>query len=517
MNKRLSKFRLLLFVFCLIFGAEKLPLYAQDFTQTLQWSKDSNVLEYKVEIQTRSGNSVTTLTTENNYISLSLKEGSYRYRITAYDFLGREAVSTNWINFDVAIAKQPEIKHDKKLESLEEDGKSLDINVNVEDISSESKAELVNVDTKERIPGELVLSSAAAASAGVTASETQTASKAQFAEVPEGNWKLVITNPSGLSSESQSFEVKDTIKEAKLAAAKAEEERKERERLAEEQRAKEEAERLAAIEQQRRELEEIKREEEEKLAREKAEREEIARQIREQEEAEKAREEAERLALEQAQREEEERLAREEAEAQAAEEEKEKRRQKWLTYDRKFYLVAGAGSAMPVYDADFFSEFADDTMGQSVDKSIMNFSAAIQFGYLPIHKSWFRFGMEVNAIGTQFRNISDFYEMDLNMLLLQENAAFRLRLGSNKTWLQVKGGGGVVLVQERLDYKGKTENNKQNKTLNFGYFTAGGGLSFIFIPSRVLLMELGADFYNLFIPETNIGVFNPYVGLGIQL
>ena len=172
---------------------------------------------------------------------------------------------------------------------------------------------------------------------------------------------------------------------------------------------------------------------------------------------------------------------------------------------------------MPVYDADFFSEFADDTMGQSVDKSIMNFSAAIQFGYLPIHKSWFRFGMEVNAIGTQFQNTSDFYEMDLNMLLMQENAVFRLRLGSNKTWLQLKGGGGVVLVQERLDYKGKTENNKKNKTLTFGYFTAGGGLSFIFIPSRVLVMELGADFYNLFIPETNIGVFNPYVGLGIQL
>ena len=498
-------------------GTAGLPLFAQNFDQTLQWNKDSNVLEYKVEIQTSGGKPVSTLTTENNYITLSLKEGSYRYRIIAYDFLGREAVSTNWINFDVAIAKQPEIKHDKKVESLKEDGKSLDLNINAEDVTAGSKAELVNVDTNARIPGELVLSSSAGASAAVSASETQTASKAQFDEVPEGNWKLVITNPSGLSSETGSFEVKDTIKEEKLAAAKAEEERKERERLAAEKKAKEEAERLARIEAERLEIEAIEREEAERLAREKAEREEIIRQIREEEEAEKAREEAERLAIEQALREEEERLAREEAEAAEEEERKEKQRQKWLTYDRKFYLIAGAGSAMPLYDADFFSEFADDTMGDSTNKSIMNFSGSVQFGFLPIHKKWFRFGMEVNGIGTQFKNISDFYEMDLNLLLMQENAAFRLRLGSDKTWLQVKGGGGIVLIQERLDYKGKTENNKQNKTLNFGYFTAGGGLSFIFIPSRVLVMELGADFYNLFIPETNIGVFNPYVGLGIQL
>ena len=84
---------------------------AKKFKQTLQWSSDPNVLEYKVEIQNSSGQIIQSVTTEESSISLSFKEGSYRYRITAYDFLDREAVSTGWVNFEVAIAKQPEIKH----------------------------------------------------------------------------------------------------------------------------------------------------------------------------------------------------------------------------------------------------------------------------------------------------------------------------------------------------------------------------------------------------------------------
>ena len=508
-NKRFFTIRFLTVLFCLLLLAVKNPLCAQDFKQTLQWSKDPNVLEYKVEIQTSSGKAVTTLTTEENTISLSLKEGSYRYRITAYDFLGREAVSTGWNNFEVAIAKQPEIKHQKNMESLGEDGKSLEMDVEVDDVTSDTKAELVNVDNNARIPGKLILSSSAgAAASGFSASETHAASKVRFVDVPEGNWKLVITNPSGLSSESPVFEVKDTIKEEKLAAAKAEEERKERERLEAEQKAKEEAERLAREEEQRLAIEKAEREEQERIAREQAEREELARQIREAEEAERAREEAERLALEQAQREEEERLAREEAEAAEKEEKKKQRREAWLNYDRKFYLVAGAGMAMPLYDNGFFDEF--------MKKELFNMGFTGQIGYLPIHTDKLRFGMELNGLYTQFKNENDFYGLKLSTLIIQDNLALRFKIKTNKVWLQVKAGGGIALVNEILDYYKDGEDNKKDKTLSFGYFTAGGGLSVIFIPARLFVIEAGADFYNLFIPDANIGLLNPYIGIGIR-
>ena len=100
--------------------------------------------------------------------------------------------------------------------------------------------------------------------------------------------------------------------------------------------------------------------------------------------------------------------------------------------------------------------------------------------------------------------------------MLQDNLVLRFRFKSKKVWWQVKGGGGIALVQERLDYSEIYENNKQNKTLNFGYFTAGGGLSVLFIPSAMFMVELGADFYNVFIPDMNMGVLTPYLGIGLR-
>ncbi len=264
-SKRFFTVKLLVFLFCLFYGAGVAPLFAQNFKQTLQWSADPNVLEYKVEIQDSTGKIINSVTTENNSISLSLKEGSYKYKITAYDLLGREAVSTNWISFEVVVAKQPAIEHTKNLEALQEDGKTLEINLDVDDVTADTVAELVNIASGAKIRGKLVLAAAAGAPAvGLSASETHKATKARFTDVPEGNWKLVITNPSGLSTESEAFEVKDVIKEERIAKQKAEEERLAREKAEEEARiAREKAEREEAerIDAEKAEQERLAREE----------------------------------------------------------------------------------------------------------------------------------------------------------------------------------------------------------------------------------------------------------------
>jgi preprotein translocase subunit SecG len=106
--KRTAKILTAFFCFMLLAAGQ---LYAQSsagsakkFKQTLQWSSDPNVLEYKIEIQNSSGQIIQSVTTEESSVSLALKEGSYRYRITAYDFLGREAVSTGWVNIEYITA-----------------------------------------------------------------------------------------------------------------------------------------------------------------------------------------------------------------------------------------------------------------------------------------------------------------------------------------------------------------------------------------------------------------------------
>ena len=125
--------------------------------------------------------------------------------------------------------------------------------------------------------------------------------------------------------------------------------------------------------------------------------------------------------------------------------------------------------------------------------------------------------MEFNAVGARFETDNEYFKIDLNTLILQENLAIRFRAGNNKkVWVQLKAGGGMGFINETLDYSDNTENNRQDKTLNYGYFTAGGGLSVFIIPSTMFMMEIGADFYNLFIPDKNIGILNPYVGIGIR-
>ncbi len=544
-NKKRSTFKLLIAIFCFVFLAGVTPLSAQNLSQTLKWNSDPNVLEYKVEVKDKSGTIIKSFITEESSINLTLEEGSYKYKITAYDFLGRESVSTDWVSFEVVIAKQPEIVHKKNLESLEEDGKSLSLDVSVEDIGSEAVAELVNVKNNKRIPGELVLApkastAAASTAAELSASETHSATKVLFDDVPEGDWKLVIKNPSGLSSESESFAVKDTHKEERIAAQKAEEERiarekaerEEQERIAAEKAAaekaaREEAERIAAekaaAEKERLEKERLEREEEERvkqeLERQRLEEERLAREEEERIEAERiAKEQAEKEEQERLIREEEERLALEEEEHRAREEEeerkleeKEKKKEKWLTYDRKFTVAAGVGSGTVLY--------SDEVFTQLVDNPMFNLAVNANIAFMPDYSRTgrFRFGVDVNAMATRLKSTTEFYDLTLNLIAIQGNLVIRFGNKSKKMWLQLKGGAGFALINEKLDYNEISENNGRIDIIHsYGYPTAGGGLSILLTPSPLFMVEIGADFYHLFIPEMNTGILNPYVEIGIR-
>ena len=541
-NKRFASARFLVFFFCLFIMAGVVPLYSKDFTQTLNWSADPNVLEYKIEIRDSTGKTVKTLTTENNSISLSLGEGSYKYRITAYDFLGRESVSTEWISFDVLVAKQPEIKHEKNLEALAEDGKSLELDLNVADVTSDTVAELVNVETGEKISGSLVLSSAssAAAGTGLSASETHLATKAQFAEVPEGNWKLVVTNPSGLSSESEKFEVRDVIKEQKIAAQKAEEERlareeaerKERERLEAERLAREEAERK---EQERLEAERLAREEAERLERERLEAEERARLEAEQLAREQAeREEAERLAREQEERErlereEAERLAKEEAAAakKAAREERKKKPALGIEFK------VGSALVMNYFENDFYGfnntniTFIDSMMGQKDEKGgsfpeELQLAPYVALSYVPDWGLPVNPGLEIRYHTFRLKHVEDDFKMistdefeytqQVNFNSIQANAIGQVKLIPQKILFNAKLGGGIMIVNAYTLYM----RSRRNTSHYYIYPILGTGLSFEFIPFKHFVFEIGADYDIILSDKVNYSYPMPYLNMGVR-
>ena len=535
-------------IVCLFFAAGTSLLYAQTksknaktySTQTLRWSADPNVLEYRIEIQDISGNIIQTVTTENNSLEISLPNGKYKYKITAYDLLGRESVNSGWNQLEVLKASQPAISMEQTLESLEEDGKTLELDVEIKDVTTGSKVELVNPETGETIAGNLLIDSAIDADA----SEVLHASKSIFENVPEGKWQLVVTNPSGLFSESEPFEVQDTMKEKRLAAEKAEKERLERERFEAE---RIEQERLA-VEQERLERERLEAEriEQERLAveQERLERERLEAERIEQERLAEELAEQERIAAELAAREklendvaanpnvpvnglkysddiismasqifEEEEMNDdyyddleipddEEIEAQR----KAERHEKWLNYDRKFYVNAGVGANFCLYDNDFISKYFMNGFTPS-------FTARIDF--LPIHKNKWRFGMEIAGSRTCYTYSNVYYDLKLDMNMLQTNLIYRFSFAKNKLWLSVKGGGGISLMQTNLIFKVETS-EKHNISENFAYFMAGGGLSLTIVPKQLIIFEIGADYTNIFMNDVSTGLISPYITAGIR-
>lgn len=547
-NKLFLKKRFFSLIVCLFFAAGTSLLYAQTksknaktySTQTLRWSADPNVLEYRIEIQDVSGNIIQTVTTENNSLEISLPNGKYKYKITAYDLLGRESVNSGWNQLEVLKASQPAISMEQTLESLEEDGKTLELDVEIKDVTTGSKVELVNPETGETIAGNLLIDSAIDADA----SEVLHASKSHFENVPEGKWQLVVTNPSGLFSESEPFEVQDTMKEKRLAAEKSEKERLERERL--------EAERI----EQERLAEEQERLERERLEAERIEQERLAaeQEILERERLEAERIEQERLAEELAEQERitAELAAREKLEndvaanpnvpvnglkysddiismaSQIFEEEemnddyyddleipddeeieaqrKAERHEKWLNYDRKFYVNAGVGANFCLYDNDFISKYFMNGFTPS-------FTARIDF--LPFHKNKWRFGMEIAGSRTCYTYSNVYYDLKLDMNMLQTNLIYRFSFAKNKLWLSVKGGGGISLMQTNLIFKVETS-EKHNISENFAYFMAGGGLSLTIVPKQLIIFEIGADYTNIFMNDVSTGLLSPYITAGIR-
>ena len=547
-NKLFLKKRFFSLIVCLFFAAGTSLLYAQTksknaktySTQTLRWSADPNVLEYRIEIQDISGNIIQTVTTENNSLEISLPNGKYKYKITAYDLLGRESVNSGWNQLEVLKASQPAISMEQTLESLEEDGKTLELDVEIKDVTTGSKVELVNPETGETIAGNLLIDSAIDADA----SEVLHASKSIFENVPEGKWQLVVTNPSGLFSESEPFEVQDTMKEKRLSAEKSEKERLERERLEAE---RIEQERLAAeqerLERERLEAERIEQErlaaEQERLERERLEAERIEQERLAEELAEQERIAAELAAREKLENDvaanpnvpvnglkytddiismasqifEEEEMNDdyyddleipddEEIEAQR----KAERHEKWLNYDRKFYVNAGVGANFCLYDNDFISKYFMNGFTPS-------FTARIDF--LPFHKNKWRFGLEIAGSRTCYTYSNVYYDLKLDMNMLQTNLIYRFSFAKNKLWLSVKGGGGISLMQTNLIFKVETS-EKHNISENFAYFMAGGGLSLTIVPKQLIIFEIGADYTNIFMNDVSTGLISPYITAGIR-
>ncbi len=207
---------------CVFSQAEKNP-----FEQKIQWEKDENASGYNIEIRNLRTGENYTFETEENFINLNFPAGVYEYRITVLNSFGRAQNTSEWNSFEILQAKTPEIvKTQEKSVVPSAKNEKLSIEVDIKNVNEDSRVSLVNEKTNQVVKGELVLQKSA---------DGTKALKAEFPKVESGEWKLRIENPLGRKTESNSIDIVDQkTEEARIAAEKAEAERKkaEQERLA---------------------------------------------------------------------------------------------------------------------------------------------------------------------------------------------------------------------------------------------------------------------------------------------
>lgn len=471
---------LIFLVSFLLFSSGK-ALFAQNhFSQKISWKDDSNAIEYKVEVQNLESGKSDFYTSSENSITFSKPAGNYRFRVTPVDLLGREGSVSDWQNFTIIKAVQPKIikladsaafKGDSSVKSG-----NVEIPVELEGVSSDSKIELVNVATGEIINPDFVENEKN------DDEKSDEPEKLVAKNISEGIYTLRIKNPGGLSAEKSSgIKIwKDNSEElARLeaerlareeAARKAEEARLEKERL--------ERERLAA--------------------------EEAARKAEEERLAELARLEAERLAAEEAARKaEEERLAelaRLETERLAAEEARKK-----LLGGPEFFLSAGYTLPYELYDG---------TLGEYTGRKFYPLSGTVRSSFIFVKTLPVNFGIGFDANYLRISGEKDDLTLDGNFMSALAVLVIQKPIIRRKLNFEIHAGGGVGIFHN-LQYTFPDGNKTEPLTTWDPAFGGGIALQYLFV--KHVYAEVNVDYVHCLFNDMTFGTLNPSFSFGLKL
>lgn len=483
-------------VFGIILLVLAFPLFADDsFPQKIEWKSNANALEYKVELQNLSTGKTQSITTEKTSTELALPPARYRYRVHAYDFLGKEAGVSSWTNFEVFKASKPKINKIERKLQVPKDGGSIGISVDIADVNKNSKFELVN----ESLNG--IISASDKMNMGQSSSETDSISHLDFKNVPPGNWRLRVTNPSGLSSLSDIIVVDGEKMFTDVEVALIRDEAvNEAVKETEEKLRKEMNEKLSS------EIEKAIAEHDLKKERAEADR------IEAEKRAEEERLEAERKAEEEARlaeiaRIEEEKRAKEEAK-RAKKEEKLRRKleRKKLGYQWKDFIVeGGAGVTNRLYD-DSFKKAYDEPLATALNIRAM---------YLPKKTSSAKFGMEVCYFGQKFTHETNFLNAELISNVFDAKIVWQQNL-MPAIYLQLKGGAGINMLKKSISYSSSYTARTASEDTTYFYPLVAGNLSIFCNPLKFLVFEAGADFSHVFGGSFTLGMLTPYACAGIR-
>lgn len=370
--------------------------FEKKFEQKLSWKGDENAFEYKVEIAQENTSSddeensekpqlkiIKSVSTTESFITVNLNAGHYKYRVIAYDFLQRESSVTEWRNFEVIKALEPELElAQKEIEVKKYQRKAINVPVDMKQITAESKVEIINEETGEVIEGK------------VLEAETEEGFKVvEFPKTNDGNYKIKVTNPSGLSTVTEdSVTIKTEVKEKKK-----------------------------------------------------------------------------------------------------------------IDWPIDLNIMAGAG----------FRFAFENELNEFGDEKGMPLAIEGKISYFPFELAMFDFGFEADFDMLNFSYSSESAEINFRAYDLIFSLAARINFMNDKLNVCLKAGAGVSILQKNIDIN--LENLLPILDKTFGYLCFKGGLGVQYIPFKHLILEAGADYTMIFIPDLQMNYITPYICIGLRL
>jgi hypothetical protein len=170
------------------------------FVQLLSWEPQESVLYYQAEIEKQTGElweGALTAETEEPFFESSLPPGRYRYRVSAYDFLERPGLASDWIQFEIFPAMQPELaRFSPEVFYLDEDDPW------VITISGRNLVEGIEVFLEGSQGGRIKPEDVRA---GPSRNEARLVFR--YGQLDMGTYAIHVTNPGGLTAELGAFRV----------------------------------------------------------------------------------------------------------------------------------------------------------------------------------------------------------------------------------------------------------------------------------------------------------------------
>ena len=112
MENRVGKTLIILFFLFLPTVLSAQNTTKKKYVQKVEWDACEGAESYKVEIFSKDTKESMFIETEDTFVEFSIPVGSYKFRVIAYDILGREASVSNWKNLEIIKVKQKKQEED---------------------------------------------------------------------------------------------------------------------------------------------------------------------------------------------------------------------------------------------------------------------------------------------------------------------------------------------------------------------------------------------------------------------